>query len=222
VLFISERATPYRLRRYHFRKSDPLRIRLRRKVHPSRSSLGRWIEAVAFLAGVGMVILYMYGTYQNTWNVPQLVFTVVFNAIFVARFLLRAVIAEPGRRGAWLLSFEQMCDVASVVNAILPFTGFINTFYTFAFLRAVNAYYSYSYIDLWLDPSFALSKLQRYLLRMALLFVAFLCVMGFTTAILEVSGDPDSFGVAVANDWAAISSVYWAVITVSKAGGSVI
>lgn len=108
-----------------------MRLRVYRVVHPSRHIFGRTLEALAIILGLGQFILYMYNTYKPAFTTTSTVFTAIFSGFFAMRYLLRLYIHEPGRRSAFVLSFDPTIDLIVTVGAILPFFDYVSTFYTF-------------------------------------------------------------------------------------------
>lgn len=199
---------------------EPVHLSVSSYLHPSRSIIGRTIEVVAILFGISQFILYLYNTYQNVFTTTSIIFTCIFSGFFTVRYLIRLYIAEPGRRVKWALHFDSVIDVIVTIGSFLPAFAYVNTFYTLTYLRMINVYFAWRALDVWLEPTLLLSRVQRHLIRMILLVTAFLASMGPTLAILETAGDPDGWSSIVdpLQGFTLFNSLYFSVVTIATVG----
>jgi voltage-gated potassium channel len=216
------RRRPPQLRGYSYSSGhEPVRARVNRLFHPSRSVLGRLVEVGALIFGASQFVLSLYLTYKPEWSTTSVVFTAVFTAFFLFRYVLRLwAFAEPGRRIRFVLSLDPIVDLIATTNALLPLLPFVGTFLTFAYLRIINIYYAWASLDRWLEPTLLLSRVQRHLIRMALLVFAFLSTFGLTVALFESVGNPDGWDTVVdpPDSFLAFNALYFAVVSSSTVG----
>jgi hypothetical protein len=211
-----------RLRQLHVQApARSVRVRALLLCHPSRTALGRSIEAANVLLSLVVLSWYFQSTYQPlafmVGNAGSWVVVMGCAAFFTARFLLYTFLAEPGRRAQHVLGVVQLVDAVSTVSAVLAVTRAAGTFMTLTYLRAVTVYASFTNLDAALLPGLVCTRLQRQIARVVVAALAFVVVFGQTVATVERAGTPGTLLVANSFDtWN--SAFYWPVITVATVG----
>lgn len=217
------RTRPQKLRGFHAQLRVPLRLRILQLLHPSRSRLGRAIEACNVVFGLCMLAVYIQSSYTLSPPGPvtagTTITTFIFCGFFAMRYLMYLALTEPGRRTKYVLGFTPLCDLVSIVGAVLPVVRAVQTTMTLTYLRAPVIYNSYTKLDSALFPGLVCTRLQRQVVRVVLAGLAFLLVFGCAVATVERAGDLWGLNKFVARPFDLWNAMfYWSVITTTTVG----
>lgn len=212
---------PKQLRSYGAKRwqREELRIRMAFALHPTRSTLGRLLEAIDAWAGLAMLCLYWQSTYFTSSPTYRWSAVVIFlNAYFVAHWLLRVIMAPQGQRLAFVLSLQSILNIVALVCALMTATGAVNTYMTLAFVRVFCVYFTVDRLLKQRAGQFRCSRVQLVGVRVMLLISSYIVTMAGTMATIERAGDLPGWDFLVGADWELINALYFSVVTVATVG----
>jgi hypothetical protein len=167
-----------------------------------------------------MLGFYVASTYQTSpptlrWSAPVL----AFNAFFIAHWLLRVFLTQPGRRLVFVLSAFSLADISSIVSAILSAAGVCDTFMTLAFLRVCGIYESWLHFARWRASSWGCTRIQFVGVRVVIVIVTFAVFVAATVATIERASEAEDWGeTAVSSQWQAVNALYFSFVTLGTVG----
>ena len=212
---------PRQLRSYGAKRwqREELRIRMAFLLHPTRSSLGRLLEAIDAWAGLAMLCLYWQSTYLTNYPSYHWSVLVIFlNTYFVALWILRAIMAPQGQRLAFVLSLKSVLNIVALVSALMTATGGVKTYMTLAFVRVFCVYFTVNRLLKQRAGQFRCSRVQLVGVRVMLLISSYIVSMAGTMATIERAGDLPGWDFLVGADWELINALYFSVVTVATVG----
>jgi hypothetical protein len=155
-------------------------------VRPYRARYGRVTELINLLLSLFQLIQYHIRTYKGGDEVAGTIVTAcLFNAFFIVRYTMKLALWEPGTRINYVVSFVPTIDVITIVSALLPELGVVNSFLTFTYLRCIIVFDNFSHLQEWLAPSLLCNKVQQQVIRLFMVFLAFIEIMSATVRQLE-------------------------------------
>ena len=176
--------------RYSFcQKCNTRLLALNSKYHPARSPLARGNEIIQMIGGIVMFLIFCIRVQRDGTDTDIDIVEAVFVGYFALKFGHRLLMSPMGYKWGEIWSLTGFVNAFTIVSSVALYANFIDTAYTFGFLRIIRVFLSYDLLEgSWLANSRSVGELCRHIARMVVLFIALIstfaaCVVTVSTAL---------------------------------------